>query len=169
LPSCRQTADHRFGNWYFSIMLHVLKCLLICAGLFIVTFPGAAQDAANRAPDGAKLLENEQIKVRELQLKPGAKLPVQGFPNTFVYALTDGALVFMPPGRRAYELSFKAGEALWLSAQQAAMANETGHEIRALLVEIKQRPVAAARKGKAAGKASKGKAAAKSAAKGKKR
>lgn len=149
-------------------MLHILKCLLICAGLVILVFPGAAQNAGARAPDGAKLLENEQIKVRELQLKPGARLPVQSFPNTFVYALTDGALVFMPPGRTGYELTFKAGEALWLSAQQAAMANETGHEIRALLVEIKQRPVVAARKGKIAGKSSKGKAA-KSSTKGKKR
>jgi hypothetical protein len=109
--------------------------------------PAVAQNA--RPDNGARLLENEQIRVRELQLKAGARVPAQNFPNTFLYALTDGALVFVPPGRTPYELTFKTGEALWLSAQEAAMANETGKDIRALLVEIKQRPVAAGRtKGK---------------------
>ena len=64
-----------------------------------------------------------------MHLKAGAKVASQTFPNTFLYALTDGALVFSPPGRTPYELTFKAGEALWLSAQQAAMANETGKDL----------------------------------------
>ncbi len=121
--------------------------------------PAAAQNARPADPDnGPKLLENEQIKVRELRLKAGAKLGSQTLPNTFLYGLTDGALVFTQPGRTPYELTFKAGEALWLPSQQAAIANDSGKDIRALLVEIKQRPAAAARpKGKAkGGKAPKG-------------
>jgi len=96
-----------------------------------------------------------------MHLKAGAKVASQTFPNTFLYALTDGALVFSPPVRTPNELTFKAGEALWLSAQQAAMANETGKDIRALLVEIKQRPPAAAKskgRGKGTGNGSKWKA-----------
>jgi hypothetical protein len=120
-----------------------------------------AQTARPAEPDnGPKLLENEQIKVRELRLKAGARIAGQNLPNTFLYALTDGALVFTQPGRRPYELTFKSGEALWLPSQQAAMANESGKDIRALLVEIKQRPVAAKSRAKArAGKATKAKSA----------
>lgn len=147
-----------------------MKRLLIGAFLFVMLTPAMAQNALPAdAENGRKLLENEQINVRELHLKAGAKVASQAFPNTFLYALTDGALVFSPPGRTPYELTFKAGEALWLSAQQAAMANETGKDIRALLVEIRQRPPAAAKskgKGKSTGKGSKSKAPA---AKGKKK
>ncbi|MDT3686221.1 MAG: hypothetical protein RO009_14395 [Pseudorhodoplanes sp.] len=139
-----------------------MKRLLISVFLLAMLTPAMAQNARPADPEnGRKLLENEQINVREMHLKAGTKVASQAFPNTFLYALTDGALVFLPPGRTPYELTFKAGEALWLSAQQAAMANETGKDIRALLVEIKQRPPAAAKskgKSKGTGKGSKSKA-----------
>lgn len=94
---------------------------------------------------GKMLLENEQIKVREIRLAPGSRQPAQARPNTFLYALTDGALVFTPPGRTAYELIFKAGEALWIPSQETATANESDKEVRALVVEIRDRPAAAAK------------------------
>lgn len=127
----------------------------VCLFLLLMAAPALAQNARPSA-DGAKLIDNEQIRVRELRLEAGEKLPVQSFPNTFVYGLSDGALVFAPPGRTPYELSFNAGEALWLSARDAAIQNETDRQVRVLLVEIKQRPAAgAAGKSKARAKAAK--------------
>jgi hypothetical protein len=126
-------------------------------GALLLAMPGfaIAQDARPAdTGNGARLLENEQIRVRELRLKAGARTGSQSLPNTFLYALTDGSLVFTQPGRTPYELTFKSGEALWLPSQQAAMANDSGKDIRALLVETKQRPAAAARS-KAASKAAK--------------
>jgi hypothetical protein len=120
-----------------------------------------AQNAPAAAPKA--LLENEQIKVREIRLAPGAKQPAQQRPNTFLYALTDGSIVFTPPGRKGYELTFKAGEALWLPSQETATANEGDKEVRALMVEIKARAPAAA-KGRPA-KAKKGKSGKKGASK----
>jgi hypothetical protein len=135
-------------------------------GLFLaLAAPAVAQNARPPA-EGGKLIDNEQIRVRELNLKAGQKLPAQSFPNTFVYGLSGGALVFAPPGRTPYELSFGPGEALWLSAQEAAVQNETDKDIRVLLVEIKQRPPAGtAGKSKARRASGKGKPAAKPAAK----
>ena len=50
-------------------------------------------------------------------------------------------------------MSFRAGEALWLPSQLAATSNETDKEIRALVVEIKQKPPVTPRaKGKARAK-----------------
>ena len=120
-----------------------------------------AQNAPAAAPKA--LLENEQIKVREIRLAPGAKQPAQQRPNTFLYALTDGSIVFTPPGRKGYELTFKAGEALWLPSQETATANEGDKEVRALMVEIKARAPAAA-KGRPA-KAKKGQSGKKGASK----
>ena len=103
---------------------------------------GGAQAQATKPAEGetaTALLENEQVRVREMRFKPGAKTPASSNPNSFVYALTDGALVFAPPGRTPYELTFKAGEALWLPGQSTTTANETNREIRVLVVEIKAR------------------------------
>ena len=96
---------------------------------------GAAQ-AQNT--DAAKvLLENEQVRVIEMRFKPGVKFDTLSHPNRFIYGLSDGALLFSPPGRTPYELSFKAGEALWLPAQAIATQNEGDKEVRALVVELK--------------------------------
>lgn len=114
-----------------------------------LTILPASLSLAQNAPVAPKsLLENEQIKVREIRLAPGAKQPSAARPNTFLYALTDGSIVFTPPGRKGYELTFKAGEALWLPSQETATANEGDKEVRALLVEIKGR-APAAKKGRA--------------------
>lgn len=114
---------------------------------------GFAQDSLPAKAPGTPLLDNEQIRVRELRLAPNATLPNAARPNTFLYALTDGSLVFTPPGRKEYELTFKAGEALWLPSQETATANEGDKEVRALLVEIKARaPSAKASKSKKGGK-----------------
>jgi hypothetical protein len=118
-----------------------------------LTILPASLGLAQTAPTAQKsLLENEQIRVREMRLAPGAKQPSASRPNTFLYALTDGSIVFTPPGRKGYELSFNAGEALWLPSQETATANEGDKEVRALIVEIKARPPAAKK-----GRATKGK------------
>lgn len=116
---------------------------------FALTLLSASTVHAQNAPGAPRsLLENDQIRVREITLPPGSKQPAVQRPNTFLYALTDGAIVFTPPGRKGYELTFKAGEALWLPSQETATANEGDREVRALLVEIKGRQPAA-KKGRA--------------------
>jgi quercetin dioxygenase-like cupin family protein len=136
-----------------------MKSLVLALALALTILP-AASGLAQNAP-AAPLLDNEQIRVREVRFAPGAKLPAVARPNTFFYALTDGALVFTPPGRKEYELTFKAGEALWLPSQETGTANEGDKEVRALMVEIKARAPA----GKAAKKGAKGKKGGKKAAK----
>lgn len=121
-----------------------MKILVLALALTVL--PASVALAQNAAPKS--LLENEQISVREIKLAPGAKQPAVQRPNTFLYALTDGSIVFTPPGRKGYELTFKAGEALWLPSQETATSNESDKEVRALIVEIRARAPAAAKKGK---------------------
>jgi hypothetical protein len=145
-----------------SAALLFLASLGLCLAL-PVSFSSNAQ-AQNSPQASATLLENAQIRVRELRLPPGANLAPESRPNTFLYALTDGAIVFTPPGRKGYELIFKAGEALWLPSQETATANEGEKEVRALVVEIRgQAP--AARRGRPAKSKGAPKAAPKSAPK----
>ena len=78
--------------------------------------------------------------MKELRLAPRSKIGPTAYPNSFVYPLTDGTIVFTHPGKTPFEMSFRAGEALWLPSQLAATSNETDKEIRALVVEIKAKP-----------------------------
>ena len=78
--------------------------------------------------------------MKELRLRPRSKIGPTTYPNSFVYPLTDGTIVFTHPGKTPFEMSFRAGEALWLPSQLAATSNETDKEIRALVVEIKAKP-----------------------------
>ena len=138
---------------------------LTIALLAAISFAAQAQSAKPALTDTKPLIDNAQVRVVEMSFQPGAKTGIVNHPNRFVYALTDGALVFSPPGKRPYELSFKAGEALWLTGEAMATENDTDKEVRALVVELKApvRPAAPAAKGKrkAASKAKTGKAPAK--------
>ena len=143
----------RYADWFGLCRIHIrsvimqfMTRILLAIGLAILP----ASFASAQTQQVRSLLENDQIKVRELRLAPGARLPASTRPNTFLYALTDGSLVFTPPGRTAYELTFKSGEALWIPSQETATANEGDKEVRALVVEIQGRPAPAAKKGRPA-------------------
>jgi quercetin dioxygenase-like cupin family protein len=127
---------------------------VIAAALALALGPAQAQTAKSPGTDTKPLLENERMRVLEMLFKPGAKTSILSHPQRFVYALTDGALVFSPPGKTPYELSFKAGEALWLPAEATATENDSDKEIRTLVVEFKEiaRPAKVAARGKFRGK-----------------
>jgi hypothetical protein len=132
-----------------QIPLHHIVPLLVIGMALIV--PASAQ-IKTVEETSRSLLNNEQVKVKELRLAPRSKLAPAAYPNSFVYPLTDGTIVFTHPGKTPFEMSFRAGEALWLPSQLAATSNETDKEIRALVVEIKAKPPVAPRKGKAKAK-----------------
>jgi hypothetical protein len=112
--------------------------LLVIGMSFVV--PASAQQPKSSGETSRSLLDNEQVKVKELRLAPKSRIAPATYPNSFVYPLTDGTIVFTHPGKTPFEVSFRAGEALWLPSQLAATSNETDKEIRALVVEIKQKP-----------------------------
>jgi beta-alanine degradation protein BauB len=115
------------------------------------------QKAEQKTPgiETKSVLENEQMKVSEVRFAPGAKTPSLSHANRFVYALTDGSLVFAPAGKTPYELTFKTGEALWLPADATVTQNDTDKDVRTLVIELKGGHAASAStmaKGKSAGK-----------------
>ena len=135
------------------------RLLLTIAVLAVTCFAAQAQSAKPAQTDTKPLIDNAQVRVVEMSFQPGAKTGIVNHPNRFVYALTDGSLVFSPPGKRPYELTFKAGEALWLTGEAMATENDTNKEVRALVVELKApvRPATPAKgRRKAAAKAKTG-------------
>jgi quercetin dioxygenase-like cupin family protein len=110
-----------------------------------------AQDALSVAPQVyKKVLENERIRVLQLNMKPGTKVGVHRHPDHLFYMITEGTLVFKPDGKKPYEMTLNAGEALWLPAQSRAAENDTQKDVRAVLIEFKAaaKPPAKATRGK---------------------
>ena len=101
-----------------SMMPRIRLCAL--SAVFAFAFGSAAQAQSPAADESRVVLENEQVRVIEMRFKPGAKFDIPGHPNRFIYGLSDGALLFSPPGKTPYELSFRSGEALWLPAESMA-------------------------------------------------
>jgi hypothetical protein len=131
-----------------------LRRLLIAAAAVPVLMVGAQAQTTGKASSESKpLLENDRVRVIEMTFKPGDQAGGISSPNRFVYALTDGSLVFAPPGKRPYELSFNAGEALWLPSEATATINDGEKEVRALVVEFKDGGRAAAPVAKGKGRA----------------
>lgn len=127
------------------IVLVGLSAIIFCLG------GGAyAQDALTVAPEVYKrVLENDRIRVLQVNMKAGAKVGLHRHPDHLFYMISDGTLVFKPEGRKPYEMTLNAGEALWLPAQTRAAENDTQKEVRAVLIEFKAaKPAAKTARGK---------------------
>jgi hypothetical protein len=105
----------------------------------LLLLPLGAQAQERKAePETAKvLLDSERVRVTQMRLKPGEKVELKGQPYQFVYMLTDGSLLFSPPGKQPYELILRAGEVSLLPSQSTTTENDGEKELRAVVVEIK--------------------------------
>lgn len=114
------------------------RWLLAFAALAVLT--ASARGEEGKPPPGALnvLLDNERVRVTEIKIKPGARLPLEGRAYQFVYMLTDGSLVFSPPGKMPFELSLQAGEVSLLPSQSSGTENSGEREVRAVVVELKE-------------------------------
>ena len=149
----KNAAQFRFGPPFVTRADRMLRTTLL-ASIALAATPSLAQaqDPLTVGPAIYKrILENDRVRVLEARFKPGAKMGMHSHPDHLLYMLTDGSLIFKPPGKTPFEITLNAGEALWLPAQSRAAENDGDKEVRALVVELKQ-PVRVA-----AGKAARGK------------
>lgn len=123
-----------------------------------ITGQANAQDALTAAPTiFRKVMENDRMRVLEATFKPGDKAAQHSHPDHMIYMITPGTLVIRPPGRTGYEMTHKAGEAIYLPSQTRGMENDSTETVRALIVELKTPPVRVSTRKASTRKASRGK------------
>jgi hypothetical protein len=72
------------------------------------------QDPVKVAPRICKvLLENDQVRVLEIRIKPGGKLPMHSHPAYIVYALRTHKIRLTFPDGKTKEVKVKAGGGLY--------------------------------------------------------
>ena len=100
-----------------------------------------AHDPVKVAPKAFKvLLENDRLRVLEVRVNPGRKLPMHSHPAYLVYALTPHKVRVTFPDGKTKEVKIKAGEVLWSEGMSHAVDNIGTTEASVLNIEFKEPP-----------------------------
>jgi quercetin dioxygenase-like cupin family protein len=106
--------------------------------LSLATLPAAAQDLTSVAPDVYKVaVDNASVRVLDIHLAPGAKVPMHSHPAYLVVAFTPCKARFTAPDGKSVEGEIKAGDVLWHEAESHAVENLGTIECHVLNVEMK--------------------------------
>lgn len=114
-----------------------MKCALLvlacaCAGSAL------AQDMAKVAPKNTKvLIDNDQVRVIEVWLKPGESLPMHSHPANVVVFVTAGKGKMTTADGKVTETERKAGEAVWSDPVTHSNLNTGTEPTKAVVVELK--------------------------------
>jgi len=117
-----------------------LTSMALLLGLFLALSANVyAQDPMTVAPTAYKkiLLENEKVRVMEVELAPGAEVPWHSHPNHVVYALADGKLELTEKGKAGMVADVKAGEAMYFPAVTHMAKNVGETTLKMIVTELK--------------------------------
>jgi quercetin dioxygenase-like cupin family protein len=99
----------------------------------------SAQDPMKAAANVYKkvLLDNDQVRVLQVDFAPGDVAPWHQHPNHVVYALTDGKLEITDKGKPASVLDVKAGDTMYLTASTHMAKNIGTSPVKLVVTELK--------------------------------
>ena len=114
-----------------------LACLVAATALLPLS--GAAQDMATTAGDNAKvLLDNDKVRVLELQMAPGGKTGMHSHGDNIVYFVTGGDSTQTNADGTSKTLHTRPGEILWSGPVTHDTLNTGKTAVKALIIELKE-------------------------------
>lgn len=98
-----------------------------------------AQDPMTATPKVYKkvILENDKIRVMQVEFAPGDTVAWHSHPDHFAYALTDGKLEITDKGKAPVVAEIKAGEAMYLTATTHMAKNVGGTTLKLVVTDLK--------------------------------
>ena len=124
-----------------------IACRMVCGSLGAVlllaflSHQATPQDPVKVAPDVYRvLLNNDQVRVLEVRMKPGASSPMHSHPAHVIYGMSEGRVRFTTPNGEPFEAAIKPGETAWHEAELHSVENIGTTEARVLVVEMKSSP-----------------------------
>ena len=118
----------------------LLTVSIVFAALLAFAMPILrAQDIVKVAPKNCKVvLDNDQVRLIRVTLKPGEKLDMHSHGANIVYSLTSGKAKYTMADGKTEEREMKAGQAVWSAGVTHSTENTGTTETRALLIELKK-------------------------------
>lgn len=111
---------------------------LLAALLLFAAIPTHAQDVVQVGSDSHKvLLENAQVRVLAVKIKPGEKVPMHSHPANVSYVLSDGKLRITTPDGKSTDKEPKAGTATWGEPTTHAVENIGTSDFTQVQIELK--------------------------------
>ncbi|MFV5685246.1 cupin domain-containing protein [Flavobacterium sp. GB2R13] len=122
--------------------MKTIKMILVTVlfGLFLQQGASLyAQDPMKASPNVYKkiLLENDKVRVMEVEFKPGATAAWHSHPNHVIYALTSGKIEITEKGKAATTMDIKAGNAMYMPAVTHMGKNVGTTTIKLIVTEMK--------------------------------
>jgi quercetin dioxygenase-like cupin family protein len=119
------------------------RCLtvsIVFGPLLVFAMPTLrGQDIVKASPKNCKVvLDNDQVRVIRVPLKPGEKLEMHSHQANIVYSLTSGKAKYTTADGKVEERELKAGQAVWSEGATHSTENTGTTETRALLIELKE-------------------------------
>ncbi len=116
-----------------------LAVFVVGAVVFLAAPVATAQDMVKTSPQNCTVvLENDQVRVVRVSLKPGEKLAMHSHGANIVYSLTGGKAKYTLPDGKTEEREMKAGTAVWSDGVTHGTENTGTTETQALVVELKK-------------------------------
>jgi len=101
--------------------------------------PAGVPDTVKAAPAIHKVLfENDRVRVIDVRMKAGDKLPMHSHPAFVVYPFTDSKMKMTGADGKATEVQAKTGQVIWNEPVTHAVENIGTTEAHVLDVELKQ-------------------------------
>ena len=122
------------------------RTVLFAGGMFVVLSAlfvnlSRAQDPVQVGPNNYKLLmENDRVRVLDVQYKPGQKVGSHFHPDHVAYVIAAAKMRITPAGGTPQELEPKVGDVLWLPAQTHSGENIGTGDLHIVIVELKEPP-----------------------------
>jgi beta-alanine degradation protein BauB len=115
-----------------SASLFFFLLLTFGSGMYAQDVMKAGQNLPNKV-----LLDNDRVRVIQIESAPGVVTPWHSHPNYIIYALTNGKLEITEQGKKPYVLQFNAGQALYFPAVTHTAKNIGSSTIKMILTELK--------------------------------
>ena len=120
------------------------RTVRFACGMFVVLSTvlvnaSRAQDPLQVGPGIYKLLmENDRVRVLDVQFKPGQKVGPHSHPDHVAYVLAASKMRITPADGTPQELDPKVGDVLWLPAQIHSGENIGTSDLHIVIVELKE-------------------------------
>ena len=117
-----------------------MKKLILIVCISILSFGiSFAQDPVKVDPAHYKvILNNKQVRIMDVRIKPGEKIPMHSHPNHVIYSFTDGTTKFTLADGKTETATSKAGQAVSHNAETHTVENVGKNETHSLDIELKK-------------------------------
>jgi quercetin dioxygenase-like cupin family protein len=116
-----------------TVWIVLCLCVVLSAGAVL------AEDASKAAPGNYKIkMENDRVRVYDVTIKAGEKVPSHSHPDHMAYAVGDCKLQMTDAAGKTQDAEIKAGGVVWMDAVTHSAVNTGKTDCNVVVIELKE-------------------------------